>query len=1314
MLPPNTITTRVSFNLRRLEKNKTFLLCQTGIKDNLPLPLTTLINRKIADVSSSDVPNYVILYAVKIFDLEMRMKRPPPPEHRFHFRGRERNTAVAGIEEEKSVGREFLIWVSEEMYAVQRLSSYISHGVYTVSGPFHPFGGAVDIIVVQQQDGSFKSSPWYVRFGKFQGVLKTREKVVDISVNGIEAGFNMYLDHKGEAFFLREIDGDDADGTFSPLSSGDETDERIQNGRLLKAQSLNLAGGKSNSGTQIDIDSQKIVKRATSQPPSLLGLVFGGRSMNHESSFRKGGSDKVRIHMSEVVDMAEEILDVNELTNSPAAASPVFGIVKPPEKGDDRAQVSEREDLHNPSVLDGVDHDFILPDLHETVAMDGSFGISTTDTDYLDEVKNPTLAYLHSQEQDLRISTSGVSELSSKCVVTSKQSSGETREVSSVDNVDGDEIANQLISEATVNDSHSPSFADPGEGSTIISNISRQCDERLESIERESLLISQVFHEGSNGGEVFSNLCCEKSVSMRVGRDEQQEKVEVHTQVLYNTAEQISENDCQQESGLSDGMSQSPKSAYECDANIENSTAKGIVDGQMLTGSLSLLGRDMLSSDSVTLNTVEVVHQDTLLSNKEKIEAGQAETFENQSQAVGRDMLSSDSVMFNTVKVVHQDTLLSNKEKTEAGQVETFENQSQVVIKTSHLCCNNEEGEQIETCDPLDKPVGGASLVDSIKGDTSQGRIAMSSLNDSIHQVQPGEDLCLGYQMHNLEVPSVTPIMSQESNASGIEEKAIISRMPTSENLEEDDYIFRDIDNPAVGPWDDMVSPTSREADNHMMEDTEEEHELNNMNCSLRLSFGSRSYSTAGSYASELILDSSPTAPEDSPRESGPQTIPVTIPKSHFHEVGVGSVPNFQHHLHDLGSYDILQPLSRSLDSSRRFSNCDLDRKNSISKAASESNLAKHHPTTESVVAVVDSENKKSPECQPINPSVEISLCKHLLFEGMGADAASQAFDAEKIDMEKFKTHGPSLMKNDKLVVRINGHYLPWTVAAPIVLGMVCFGNKQIFELKGMIAVEKKEKGIEGEATVSSSGSWRLWTFFKKSKGNNSVHSASSGNKGTEADNNLLESASNISGDKNFHEVSAIKKLVRSVVPTSEQLASLDLKEGRNAVTFTFSTAMLGRQQVDARIYLWKWNTRIVISDVDGTITKSDVLGQFMPLVGKDWSHLGVAHLFSAIKVQHGSAMRLRIVEDRNKTVSFVVVVRQYESNRILSGEASLCHHSFSAFLESARAISQAYLTRQFLVNLKQDGKALPDGPVVISPDGLFPSLFREGIFLPL
>lgn len=32
-------------------------------------------------------------------------------------------------------------------------------------------------------------------------------------------------------------------------------------------------------------------------------------------------------------------------------------------------------------------------------------------------------------------------------------------------------------------------------------------------------------------------------------------------------------------------------------------------------------------------------------------------------------------------------------------------------------------------------------------------------------------------------------------------------------------------------------------------------------------------------------------------------------------------------------------------------------------------------------------------------------------------------------------------------------------------------------------------------------------------------------------------------------------------------------------------------------------------------VSRSDVLGQFMPLVGKDWTHTGIAHLFSAIKV---------------------------------------------------------------------------------------------------
>ncbi|XP_024029384.1 phosphatidate phosphatase PAH2 [Morus notabilis] len=239
-------------------------------------------------------------------------------------------------------------------------------------------------------------------------------------------------------------------------------------------------------------------------------------------------------------------------------------------------------------------------------------------------------------------------------------------------------------------------------------------------------------------------------------------------------------------------------------------------------------------------------------------------------------------------------------------------------------------------------------------------------------------------------------------------------------------------------------------------------------------------------------------------------------------------------------------------------------------------------------------------------------------------------------------------------------------------IGMVSFGGAQILEPKGTMAVNQVEKTITGDPSkesISPSGNWRLWPFsFRRSRSRKAMQSVLS-DVTTSDVVNASEIKMGVIEGKNMLESKAVKKMVRVLCPTSEQLASLNLNEGRNTITFTFLTPMLGKQQVDARIYLWKWNTKIVISDVDGTITRSDVLGQFMPLVGVDWSHLGVAHLFSAIK-----------------------------------------ENGYQLLFLSARAISQAYLTRQFLFNLKQDGKALPDGPVVISPDGLFPSLYREVI----
>ena len=69
----------------------------------------------------------------------------------------------------------------------------------------------------------------------------------------------------------------------------------------------------------------------------------------------------------------------------------------------------------------------------------------------------------------------------------------------------------------------------------------------------------------------------------------------------------------------------------------------------------------------------------------------------------------------------------------------------------------------------------------------------------------------------------------------------------------------------------------------------------------------------------------------------------------------------------------------------------------------------------------------------------------------------------------------------------------------------------------------------------------------------------------------------------------------KTLRPTPAQLAALDLKPGVNAVTFSVTSALQGTQNVSARLFLFDTHTKLVVSDVDGTITKSDVLGHLMP-----------------------------------------------------------------------------------------------------------------------
>lgn len=124
-----------------------------------------------------------------------------------------------------------------------------------------------------------------------------------------------------------------------------------------------------------------------------------------------------------------------------------------------------------------------------------------------------------------------------------------------------------------------------------------------------------------------------------------------------------------------------------------------------------------------------------------------------------------------------------------------------------------------------------------------------------------------------------------------------------------------------------------------------------------------------------------------------------------------------------------------------------------------------------------------------------------------------------------------------------------------------------------------------------------------------------------------------------------------------------------NEIEFSVTTAYQGTTRCKCYLFRWKHNDKVVISDIDGTITKSDVLGHILPMVGKDWAQLGVAQLFSKIE-QNG----------------------------------------YKLLYLSARAIGQSRVTREYLRSIRQGNVMLPDGPLLLNPTSLISAFHREVI----
>ena len=73
------------------------------------------------------------------------------------------------------------------------------------------------------------------------------------------------------------------------------------------------------------------------------------------------------------------------------------------------------------------------------------------------------------------------------------------------------------------------------------------------------------------------------------------------------------------------------------------------------------------------------------------------------------------------------------------------------------------------------------------------------------------------------------------------------------------------------------------------------------------------------------------------------------------------------------------------------------------------------------------------------------------------------------------------------------------------------------------------------------------------------------------------------------------------------------MKEGINPIVYRVKGNFGKIYEVRSRLffYTFKPQFRVIISDVDGTITKSDIFGHILPRFNIHYSHSGIAELYT-------------------------------------------------------------------------------------------------------
>ncbi|EPY78338.1 Lipin-3 isoform 2-like protein [Camelus ferus] len=341
---------------------------------------------------------------------------------------------------------------------------------------------------------------------------------------------------------------------------------------------------------------------------------------------------------------------------------------------------------------------------------------------------------------------------------------------------------------------------------------------------------------------------------------------------------------------------------------------------------------------------------------------------------------------------------------------------------------------------------------------------------------------------------------------------------------------------------------------------------------------------------------------------------------------------------------------------------------------------------------------------------------------------------------EKFSKHivsyqdlaqNPGLLDNPNLVVKINEKHYNWAVAAPMILCLQAFqknlpkGKSTMASICPQSTVDKLEK----EKMPRKGGRW--WFSWRRrdipakeysaqrekptAREQRGERTKALSSEDDDPDSPVILEAPSLPLSPPAHTPTYKKSLHLS----SNQIRRLNLQEGANSVVFSVTTQYQGTCRCRATIYLWKWDDKVVISDIDGQM----LWATFCP----SWEKTGHtrASLVSTIKSTCKAYIlgQVLIYPGPPGPRDSVHVPSTSQARLSCSPKYSPCkgprvglswpkprRNGYKFLYCSARTIGMADLTKGYLQWVSERGCSLPEGPILLSPSSLFSALHREVI----